>query len=89
MEDVKVIVKGMRYALAGTGLILLTSTIFLSTKSKQKTVLRAYYFGGWTLSRVNWCHYYICFGQFQSIIYLVSPIVLYQWYLDVLHLLIL
>ncbi len=49
MEDVKIVVRGMRYALAGTGLILLTSTIYLSRKRNQKTVLRAFYFGAWAL----------------------------------------
>ena len=86
MEDVKIVVRGMRYALAGTGLILLTSTIFLITKRNKKLFCSAFVFWKLGINRVNWCHYCFCFDQFQSIIYVVSPVIFYQWYLDVLHL---
>jgi integral membrane protein (TIGR01906 family) len=49
MQDVKVVVTGMRYALAGTALTLLIATIFLVTKGNPKTALKAYSIGSWAL----------------------------------------
>jgi integral membrane protein (TIGR01906 family) len=49
MQDVKVVVRGMRYALAGIALVLLASTVFLIKRGNQKIVFSAYYFGSWAL----------------------------------------
>jgi len=49
MEDVKHLVTGMRYALAGFLVVILGATIFLVAKGNKNITLKSYANGGWAL----------------------------------------